>query len=115
MMNDIRHRRRRLRRILGEAYRQGQQDGPHPDSAWRHQVMARLARSSQPVFRIDRWGLMERLVWRFVPAAGALTLLLAVWFSQVAPDPAGEWSRLLSVDVAVPGFYAYYQSEPQNE
>ena len=114
-MNDIHEGRRRLRRILGEAYHRRQNHAPQPGLAWRHRVMANLAQPTGLVLRMERWVLMERMVWRFVPAAGALTLLLAVWFSQVTPDPAGEWSRLMSVDAAVPGFYSYYQSEHQNE
>lgn len=114
-MKDTQAKRRKLHRILAEAHRQRLAGVPQPDPAWRRHLMSRLARSSEPAPRIDQWAVMQRLVWRFVPAAGALTLLLAVWLSQFNPDPAGEWSRIMSADAAVSGLYTYYQSESQNE
>jgi hypothetical protein len=114
-MNDIRQRRQNLRRLLIETHRQRQTGSALPTPPWRHRLMTRVAQVGDTSSRVDPWALMERLVWRFVPAACALTLLLAVWISQAGPDPAGEWSRIVSGETAVPGLYTYYQSESQNE
>lgn len=114
-MIDFRDRRQQLRRLLSEAHRQRPDDVLRPTPAWRRRLMSRLAQAAEAPLRVDPWAAMERLVWRLVPAACALTLLLAVWVSRVGPDPAGEWSRIMSADAAVSGLYTYYQSESRDE
>ena len=69
-MNDIKKRGSRLRLILSEAHRRKQAGPPQPSLNWRKSLMNRLPVPEALPPRIDQWAFMERLVWRFVPAAG---------------------------------------------
>ena len=110
-MNDIKDKRRKLQVILAEAHRRKQDGPPRPSEAWRKGLMNNLPGKGAPAVWADPWRVMEKLVWRFVPAAVALTLLLAFMVARVGPDPAAEVARLMSADYARVGLYTFYQSE----
>lgn len=114
-MKDKKVKQERLRLVLAETHREKQKEAPKPTMAWRTGVMRSISRLEDSAPRIDQWAVMERLVWRFVPAAGAMALFLAVMVSQVGPDPAAEVASLMSTDTADSVLYTFYQSESANE
>ena len=114
-MKEVKDKKERLRLILTEAHRRKQAQGPKPSPAWRQGVMKQLTGLSGRAVRIDPWAAMEKMVWKFVPAAGALALILAILVSQVGADPASETVRILTADSSQSGLYSFYQSEPRNE
>ncbi len=108
-MKNVKARGRNLRLVLAEAHRRGQNSPPHPSPNWRKGVMSRLPNLEVLEPPIDQWAVMERLLWRFIPAAGALTLFLAILVSQFGPDRTEELARIMSADSAGSGLYAFYQ------
>ena len=114
-MKDTKTKRRRLRLILARAHRQKQEGPPQPGDDWRRGVMSRLAAHPAPVPFFDPSAVVERLVWRFVPAAAAAALILAIMVGRGVTDPAADMARIMSVDTAVSGLYTFYQSESPNE
>jgi len=113
-MNTIRIKRRRLHRLLRAVHRQKQAETMNPEPGWRQGVMIRLGAANGRA-AVDPWAVMARLVWRFVPAAGALALFLIVLISRAGTDTAGEVARILSGDSADAGLYAFYQNEAVHE
>ena len=106
-----REKRRRLRAVLSTAYEQREKQAPAPDKAWRDRVMNNLPGTAQRAVREDAWSVMERLVWRLVPAAGVVALLLAVLVLQSAPEPTGDLASLYVNDVGDSSLYTFLQSE----
>ena len=114
-MNPIEARRKKLHLLLSAAYRQRQEDPFLPDPDRRSKVMSAISKAESPGFKFDPWAFLDRLVWRLVPAAGAVALLLALLVIRAAPDPAAELSQILSTDSTVTGLYTFYQGESSNE
>ncbi len=115
-MKDIREKRRRLQVILAAAHRRREAAASGlPGPAWRAGLMQALARLDADAARAARRAFLGRLVWRMVPAAGGLALLLAALVVRLDPDPAGDLARLMSADPPESGLYALYQSEALHE
>ena len=110
-MNDMGKRSERLRRLLGRAHQARQARTPLPGPEWRKRLMNSLPSLETRTARVDQWAFMERLVWRFVPAAGALALFMVILVGQVGPDPNLELASLLSSDSVDSVLYSFYQSE----
>ncbi len=110
-MNHINSRRKRLRLILSRAHQVRQAGPPLPGPDWRRRVMNSLPGLETKLARMEQWAFMERLVWRLVPAAGALALFMVILVSQVGPDPNMELASLISSDYADSSLYSFYQGE----
>ena len=103
--------KKRLRVLMTAAYNQRKAQAPEPGEAWRDRVMNNLPGMAPQIAAEDRWAVMERLVWRLVPAAGVVALLLAVLVFQAAPEPTGDLASLMTSEVTDTGLYTYFQSE----
>ena len=114
-MTDFKEQSRKLHLVLAEAHRQKQKGRPRPSRNWRNGLMNSLPALGVLEQRIGQWAFLERLVWRLVPAAGALTLFLAILVGHVGPDRTTELARLISADSTSSDLYTFYQREHPNE
>lgn len=114
-MTNLKDKRERLRLILSQAHRQKQAVAPRPDRAWRNNLMNSLPGIRRETERAEQWAFLEKLVWRMVPAAGAVALGLALLVGHASYDPAGDLQRIMSADSMSSGLYTFYQSESSHE
>lgn len=115
-MNHKKAKSQRLRLILAQAHRRDQAESPQPGPAWREGLMRRINTPRTAERPIGQWDVMGRLVWRLVPAAGAVALVLAILVSVAPPpEPTGQLAGLMTADSADSGLYSYYHSEPDHE
>ena len=108
----MRHLDRKSAERLGKALQQTYYERRHieiePSEFWMVGVMSEIRRIGRLNTEIDFWTLFEKMIWKFIPAAVALVLLLGVAFTQIDPAPENTIADIYSEENLDSGLYAFY-------
>lgn len=77
----------RLGQALRQAFYERRRIEFKPSEFWIAGVMSEIRRIGRLNAESDFWTVFEKMIWRFIPAAVALLLLLGVAFTQIDPAP----------------------------
>ena len=105
----------KLRLILAQAHKNRRSEPPEPGPAWRAELMSRIRELEPAAARVEQWANLERMVWRLVPAAGVVALIMAILLSVSPAAPNRQLASLLNPETVESSLYAYYQSESRDE
>jgi hypothetical protein len=108
----MRHLDRKSAERLGHALRQAfyerRQIEIKPSKFWLVEVMSEIRRSGPLNAESDFWTVFEKMIWKFIPAAVALVLLLGVAFSKIEPAPDNIVAEIYSEENLDSGLYAFF-------
>jgi hypothetical protein len=108
----MRHLDRKSGERLGKALQKTYYERRHieiePSEFWIVGVMSQIRRIGRLNTEIDFWTLFEKMIWKFIPAAVALVLLLGVAFTQIHPARENVVADIYSEENLDSGLYAYY-------
>ncbi|UCE54221.1 MAG: hypothetical protein JSV31_01905 [Desulfobacterales bacterium] len=108
----MRHLDRKSIERLGQAFRQAFYERRRiefkPSEFWIVGVMSEIRRIGRLNAEIDFWTLFEKMIWKFIPAAVALVLLLSVAFTQIDPAPENIIANIYGEENLDSGLYAFY-------
>ena len=79
-----------------------------PGEFWTIGVMSEIRRIGPLKGQNDFWALFERMIWKFIPAAVAIVLLLGVAITQIGPAPDNIVADIYSEANLDSGLYAFY-------
>jgi hypothetical protein len=79
-----------------------------PTEFWTVEVMSEIRRIGRLTAESDFWSVFERMIWRFIPAAVALVVLLGVAFTQIDPVPDNIVADIYSEAQLDSALYAFY-------
>ena len=98
----------RLGQIFRHAFYQRRRIEIKPTDLWTVEVMSEVRRIGRLTAESDFWSIFERMIWRFIPAAVALVLLLGVAFTQIDPVPDNVVADIYSEAQLDAALYAFY-------
>ena len=98
----------RLRHVFRQAFYERGRIEFKPSKFWIVGVMSEIRRIGRLNAEIDFWTLFEKMIWKFIPAAIALVLLLGVVFTQIDPAPENIIADIYSEENLDSGLYAFY-------
>jgi len=98
----------RLGKALQQTYYERRNIEIEPSGFWMVGVMSQIRRIGRLNTEIDFWTLFEKMIWKFIPAAVALLLLLGVAFTQIKPAPENIIADIYSEENLDSGLYAFY-------
>ncbi len=101
-------KQRRLRRVLAAAYQR--RETAVVSDWWERSTMARIRNLASPGRAPGYLDRLEPLVWRLVPVAGMLTLLLLLAVTRMDIGLAPETAQLLTEDPADFSFLSMWSS-----
>ena len=108
----MRHLDRKSAERLGQALRQTFYERRRieikPSKFWIAGVMSEIRRSGPLNAESDFWTVFEKMIWKFIPAAVALVLLLGVVFTQINFSPDNIIADIYAEESIDSGLYAYY-------
>ena len=108
----MRHLNRKSGERLGKALQQTYYERRHieiePSGFWMVGVMSQIRRIGRLNTEIDFWTLFEKMIWKFIPAAVALVLLLGVAFTKIEPAPDNIVADIYSEENLDSGLYAFF-------
>ena len=99
----------RLRQVFRQAFLERGRIEFTPSESRVVEIMSevkRIGRLNAP--EIDFWMLFEKMIWKFIPAAVALVLLLGVVFTQINFSPDNIIADIYAEESIDSGLYAYY-------
>ena len=101
----------RLRHVLQQAFAEQKQVEFKPSEFWHVGVMSEIRRIGRLNAEIEYWTLFEKLIWKFIPAAVALVLLLGVAFTQIDSPPENIIADIYAEESIDSGLYAFYDQQ----
>ena len=108
----MRHLDRKSAERLGQALRQTFYERRRieikPTKFWIAGVMSEIRRSGPLNAESDFWTVFEKMIWKFIPAAVALVLLLGVVFTQINFSPDNIIADIYAEESIDSGLYAFY-------
>jgi hypothetical protein len=108
----MRHLDRKSAERLGQALRQAfyerRRTEIKPSEFWIVGVMSEIRRSGRFNAGNDFWTVFERMIWKFIPAAVVLVLLLGVAFTQINSAPDNIVADIYSEANLDSELYAFY-------
>jgi len=108
MKNLDRKSTERLKQVFRQAFYERGQVEFKPSELWLVGVMSEIRRIGGLNVEIDFWTVFENMIWKFIPAAVALVLLLGVAFTQIDPAPENIIADIYSEENLDSGLYAFY-------
>ena len=108
----MRHLDRKSAQRLGQAFRhafyQRRRIDIKPTTFWTVEVMSEIRRIGRLNAESDFWSVFERLIWKFIPAAVALVLIMGVAFTQIDSAPDNVVADIYSEAQLDSALYAFY-------
>ena len=98
----------RLGQVLRQAFYERRRIECKPSEFWLVGVMSEIRRIGRLNTEIDFWTLFEKMIWKFIPAAVALLLLLGVAFTQIHPARENVIADIYSEENLDSGLDVYY-------
>ena len=98
----------KLGQVLRRAFKEGSRVEFKPSEFWRVGVMSEIRRIGRLNGEIEYWALFEKMIWKFIPAAVALVLLLGVVFTQIDASPENLMADIYAEESVDSGLYAFY-------
>ena len=101
----------RLGQVLRQAFFERRRIEFKPSEFWLVEVMSEIRRIGRLNAEIEYWALFEKLIWKFIPAAVALVLLLGVAFTQIDSSPDNIIADIYAEESIDSGLYAFYDQQ----
>jgi hypothetical protein len=101
----------RLGHVLRQAFSEQRRVEFKPTEFWRVGVMSEIRRIGRLNAEIEYWALFEKLIWKFIPAAVALVLILGVAFTQIDSSPENIIADIYAEESIDSGLYAFYDQQ----
>ena len=98
----------RLAKAFKQTFLQRKRIDIAPPELWTIGVMSEIRRIGPLNGQNDFWTLFEKMIWRFIPAAVAIVLLLGVAISQIDPAPDNIVADIYREANLDSGLYAFY-------
>jgi hypothetical protein len=98
----------RLRQVFRQAFYERTRIEFKPSEFWLVGVMSEIRRIGRLNAELDFWMLFEKMLWKFIPAAVALVLILGVVFTEIHPARENIIADIYSEENLDSGLYAYY-------
>jgi hypothetical protein len=98
----------RLRHVFRQAFYERGRIEFKPSKFWIVGVMSEIRRIGRLNAEIDFWTLFEKMIWKFIPAAAALVLIIGVVFTQIERAPQNIIADIYSEENLDSGLYAFY-------
>lgn len=97
----------KLGHALRKAFKERSRVEFKPSEFWRVGVMSEIRRIGPLNAEIDYWTLFEKMIWKFIPAAVALVLLLGVAFTQIDAFPDNLIADIYAEESVDTGLYTF--------
>ena len=98
----------RLGQALRQAFYEKRRSEIKPSEFWIVGIMSEIRRVGRLNAESDFWTAFERMIWKFIPAAVALVLLLGVAFTQIDPVPDNIVADIYNEANLDSALYAFY-------
>ena len=97
----------KLGQVLRQAFREKGRVQFEPSEFWRVGVMSEIRRIGPLNAEIEYWRLFETMIWKFIPAAVALVLILGVAFTQFDASPDNLIADIYAEESIDSGLYTF--------
>jgi hypothetical protein len=98
----------RLAQVFRHAFYERRRIEIKPSDFWTVEIMSEIRRIGRLNAESNFWSVFERLIWKFIPAAIALVLLLGVALTQIDPVPDNVVADIYSEAQLDSALYAFY-------
>jgi len=98
----------RLAKALKQSFYERRRVDIDPGEYWTIKVMSEIRRTGPLNGQNDFWTVFERMIWKFIPAAVAIALLMGVAITQIGPAPDNLVADIYSEANFDSGLYAFY-------